>query len=176
MEARERDEKLAVLNGLAGNYAATLSPETAKMWLYLLKDYDVAVVQAAALAMIRRCGSETVPYRTMPPFALMQKELDRMTGARNHASGRRFTPPGRRVAPACIATLPVAHGRLPVPERPAVGQLPALRRVVVHKAFRPNAVAPLVAVRLHLLHGRPDKTAFRTRLTLPCRGDKGGIF
>lgn len=81
MEARERDEKLAVLNGLAGNYAATLSPETAKMWLYLLKDYDVAVVQAAALAMIRRCGSETVPYRTMPPFALMQKELDRMTGA-----------------------------------------------------------------------------------------------
>ena len=81
MAVRERDEKLAVLNGLAGNYAATLSPETAKMWLFLLKDYDVATVQAAALAMIRRYGSETVPYRTMPPFALMQKELDAATGA-----------------------------------------------------------------------------------------------
>lgn len=81
MAVRERDEKLAVLNGLAGNYAATLSAETAKMWLFLLKDYDVATVQAAALAMIRRYGSETVPYRTMPPFALMQKELDAATGA-----------------------------------------------------------------------------------------------
>ena len=44
MDAREREEKLAVLSGLAGNYAAALSPETAKMWLFLLKDYDVASV------------------------------------------------------------------------------------------------------------------------------------
>lgn len=80
MDAREREEKLAVLSGLAGNYAATLSPETAKMWLFLLKDYDLAATQAAALAVIRRYGSETVPYRTMPPFALMQKELDLVTG------------------------------------------------------------------------------------------------
>ena len=75
-----RDEKLAVLNGLAGNYAATLAPETAKMWLFLLKDYSVQQTQAAALAMIRKYGTEAVPYRTMPPFALMQKELDAMTG------------------------------------------------------------------------------------------------
>lgn len=81
MEAREREEKLAVLSGLAGNYAATLSPETAKMWLFLLKDYDVATVQTAALGVIRRYGSETVPYRTMPAFALMQRELDAVTGA-----------------------------------------------------------------------------------------------
>lgn len=76
-----RDEKLAILNGLAGNYAATLSPETAKMWLFLLKDYSVQQTQAAALSVIRKHGTEAVPYKTMPPFALMQKELDALTGA-----------------------------------------------------------------------------------------------
>ena len=76
----EMKEKLAVLNGLAGNYAAVLSPETARMWLFLLKDYALAQVQAAALAVIRRYGSDAVPYRTMPPFALMQKELDALGG------------------------------------------------------------------------------------------------
>lgn len=77
----ERDEKLAILNGLAGNYAATLSPETAKMWLFLLRQYTTAQTQEAALALIRRYGTDAVPYRTMPAFALMQKELDRVTGA-----------------------------------------------------------------------------------------------
>ena len=78
--AGERDRKLEILNGLAGNYAASLAPETAKMWLFLLREYSVAQVQEAALMVIRRHGSETVPYRTMPPFALMQKELDALTG------------------------------------------------------------------------------------------------
>ena len=77
----DRDEKLAILNGLAGNYAATLSPETAKMWLFLLRQYTTAQTQEAALALIRRYGTDAVPYRTMPPFARMQKELDRVTGA-----------------------------------------------------------------------------------------------
>lgn len=80
MADQGRDEKLAILNGLAGNYAATLSPETAKMWLFLLKDYSVQQTQAAALSVIRKHGTEAVPYKTMPPFALMQKELDAMTG------------------------------------------------------------------------------------------------
>ena len=80
MADQGRDEKLAVLNGLAGNYAATLAPETAKMWLFLLKDYSVQQTQAAALSVIRKYGTEAVPYRTMPPFSLMQKELDAMTG------------------------------------------------------------------------------------------------
>lgn len=73
-------EKLAVLNGLAGNYAATLAPETAKMWLFLLREYTVQQTQEAALCVIRKYGTETVPYRTMPPFALMQRELDILTG------------------------------------------------------------------------------------------------
>ena len=81
MADQGRDEKLAILNGLAGNYAATLSPETAKMWLFLLKDYSVQQTQAAALSVIRKHGTEAVPYKTMPPFALMQKELDALTGA-----------------------------------------------------------------------------------------------
>ncbi len=78
--AADRDEKLAVLHGLAGNFSATLSPETSKLWLFLLADYSVQQVQAAALAMIRRCGTDEVPYKTMPPFALLQRELDAMSG------------------------------------------------------------------------------------------------
>ncbi len=81
MADAEREEKLAAISGLAGNFSASLSPETAKMWLFLLKDYSAGETQAAALALIRKHGTETVPYRTMPPFALMQKELDLITGA-----------------------------------------------------------------------------------------------
>lgn len=74
----ERNEKLAILNGLAGNYSAVLSDETSKMWLFLLKEYSVAQVQAAALNLIRKHSD--VPYKAMPPFAMMQKELDILTG------------------------------------------------------------------------------------------------
>ena len=68
--------KLATLNGLAGNYSATLAPETSKMWLFLLQNYTAAQVQAAALNIIRKHSD--VPYRSMPPFAMMQAELDAM--------------------------------------------------------------------------------------------------
>lgn len=80
MAGSDRDEKLAILNGIAGNYSATLAPETAKMWLFLLRDYSVRQTQAAALALIRRHGAD-VPFRSMPPFALLQAELDAQTGA-----------------------------------------------------------------------------------------------
>ena len=66
--------KMATLNGLAGNYSATFSPETAKMWLFLLQDYSAAQVQTAALNLIRKHAD--VPYKSLPPFALMQEELD----------------------------------------------------------------------------------------------------
>lgn len=75
---KEREAKLAILNGLAGNYSATLAPETSKMWLFLLKDYSVAQVQEAALNVIRKHAD--VPYRAMPPFAMMQTELDALDG------------------------------------------------------------------------------------------------
>lgn len=74
----ERDAKLAILNGLAGNYSATLAPETSKMWLFLLADYPVEQVQAAALNVIRKHSD--VPYKSMPPFAMMQRELDALDG------------------------------------------------------------------------------------------------
>lgn len=80
-EEKEMREKLATLNGLAGNFAATLLPETARLWLFLLRDYPAARVQAAALALIRRYGTDQVPYHTMPPFVFMQKALDDMEGA-----------------------------------------------------------------------------------------------
>ncbi len=72
--------KLTALNGLAGNYSAALQPETARMWLYLLRGYSDEQVQAAALDVIREHGPESVPYRSMPPFSLMQKALDRIAG------------------------------------------------------------------------------------------------
>ena len=75
---KEREAKLAILNGLAGNYSATLAPETSKMWLYLLKNYSVAQVQEAALNVIRKHAD--VPYRSMPSFAMMQAELDALDG------------------------------------------------------------------------------------------------
>lgn len=74
----ERESKLAILTGLAGNYSATLAPETSKMWLFLLKDYSVEQVQAAALNVIRKRAD--VPYKSMPPFAMMQAELDQLDG------------------------------------------------------------------------------------------------
>lgn len=74
----ERESKLAILTGLAGNYSATLAPETSKMWLFLLKDYSVEQVQAAALNVIRKHAD--VPYKSMPPFAMMQAELDLLDG------------------------------------------------------------------------------------------------
>jgi len=79
MAENDRDEKLAILNGIAGNYSATLAPETAKMWLFLLRDYSARQTQLAALALIRKHGTD-VPFRSMPPFALLQAELDALTG------------------------------------------------------------------------------------------------
>ncbi len=72
--------KLAALNGLAGNYSAALQPETARMLLYLLRGYSEQQVQEAALDVICEYGPESVPYRSMPPFSLMQKALDRIAG------------------------------------------------------------------------------------------------
>ena len=78
--AAERDEKIAVLHGLAGNFSAELTPETSKLWLFLLAGYSARQVQEAALRLIRRCGTAEVPFRTMPPFALLQRELDAAQG------------------------------------------------------------------------------------------------
>ena len=57
----EEEGKLTALNGLAGNYSAALQPETARMWLYLLRPYSAEQVQEAALAVIRGHGPESVP-------------------------------------------------------------------------------------------------------------------
>lgn len=86
--ADEQSAKLAIINGLAGNYSATLSPETSKMWLFLLRDYNVQEVQAAALNVIKHC--DDVPYKAMPPFAKMQKELDALDGTVRGEAGIRL--------------------------------------------------------------------------------------
>ena len=66
---------------IAVNFAADLSEEQLRLWLVLLASYSREQVQQAATALLRRCGSEQVRFGAMPPFALMQKELDAVTGA-----------------------------------------------------------------------------------------------
>lgn len=79
----DRNRKIAILYGLAGNYSANLGQDTLKLWLFLLAPYTHEQVQSAALAVIKKYGSKDVPYKSMPPFALMQKELDRLAGSAN---------------------------------------------------------------------------------------------
>lgn len=65
---------------IAENYGATVSERTLYMWQTMLEDYPAEMVTKAAMNLIRNVGPEKVAYKTMPPFALMQKELDAVTG------------------------------------------------------------------------------------------------
>lgn len=65
---------------IAENYGATVSERTLYMWQAMLEDYPVEMVSKAAMNLIRNVGPEKVAYKTMPPFALMQKELDAVSG------------------------------------------------------------------------------------------------
>lgn len=66
---------------IAVNFSADLSEQQLRLWLVLLASYSREQVQQAATALLRRCGSEQVRFGAMPPFALMQRELDAVVGA-----------------------------------------------------------------------------------------------
>ena len=66
---------------MAENYETTISPELLKLWLKMLEGYDPAIVEEAVLNVMRKHGHESVQFRSMPPFALIQRELDLLTGS-----------------------------------------------------------------------------------------------
>ena len=80
MVKTENEEKAQLIRMLASNYGATLTEEVATLWLMLLAPYGVDECRRAVLAVVRRFGHEAVQFGCMPPFALVQKELDRASG------------------------------------------------------------------------------------------------
>lgn len=80
MVKEENEEKAQLVRMLASNYGAALTEEVAALWLMLLTPYTVEDCRRALLAVVRRFGHESVQFGYMPPFALAQKELDRITG------------------------------------------------------------------------------------------------
>lgn len=65
---------------LASNYSAELDEDTATLWLVLMSAYSVEDCRSAVLSVVRGCGFESVQFGSLPPFALIQRELDARTG------------------------------------------------------------------------------------------------
>ncbi|HJD97796.1 DUF6475 domain-containing protein [Mailhella massiliensis] len=81
MVKEDNEQKAQLIRMLASNYSAALNEEAATLWLTLLAPYSVEHCRRAVLAVLRRYGHEAVQFGFMPPFALVQKELDRISGA-----------------------------------------------------------------------------------------------
>ena len=77
----EAESKKAIaITVMAENFGKELSPALASLWLDLLAPYDAAHVQAAVRAVI-----EGYEYKTLPPFAVLKRELDNLAGASEQA-------------------------------------------------------------------------------------------
>lgn len=72
--------KTEIILMIAENFGVQATERIIYLWLSLLEDYPEAVCQKAALSLIRNAGNNQVAFNSMPPFALMQKELDALTG------------------------------------------------------------------------------------------------
>lgn len=70
-----QDRKANLLIMLAANFGREFPPELFGIWLDLLGPYDWRQVEQAVKAVIR-----TYDYKTLPPFAVLQRELDRLSG------------------------------------------------------------------------------------------------
>lgn len=71
----DRQRKLAALTGMALNYGKELPAELGKMWLRLLERHPADVVEAAILKVVTE-----YEYKTLPPFAVLNKALRQVTG------------------------------------------------------------------------------------------------
>lgn len=76
----QSEAKMEVVYMVAENFGVTITERVMFLWLSLLDEYPDAVVQKAALNLIRNTGNEQVAYKTMPPFSVMQRELDAISG------------------------------------------------------------------------------------------------
>ena len=77
---RDAEEKMRLIRMLASNYSAELDEDTATLWLVLMSAYSVEDCRSAVLSVVRGCGFESVRFGSLPPFALIQRELDARTG------------------------------------------------------------------------------------------------
>ena len=73
--------KARLIRLLASNYSAELDEDSPTLWLMLLAPYSLEDCRRAVLSVVRRYGNESVRFGSMPPFALLQRELDAVTGA-----------------------------------------------------------------------------------------------
>lgn len=64
---------------LAENFNAPISDNLFKLWMHKLEPYDAKDVQKAISSLIDNLTTE-VPYRTMPAFGFLKRELDAITG------------------------------------------------------------------------------------------------
>lgn len=77
---RDAEEKMRLIRMVASNYSAELDEDTATLWLVLMSAYSVEDCRSAVLSVVRGCGFESVRFGSLPPFALIQRELDARTG------------------------------------------------------------------------------------------------
>ncbi len=80
MNATDGEKKAQLIRLLASNYSAEVDEDSTTLWLMLLAPYSVEDCRHAVLAVVRRYGNEAVRFGAMPPFALIQRELDARTG------------------------------------------------------------------------------------------------
>lgn len=77
---QELAQKITVLDGLAGNFGHKMPEATKNMWLDLLEPYPARLVSQAAQKVLME-----YEYKTMPPFAVLQKAIDSLCGASKEA-------------------------------------------------------------------------------------------
>lgn len=75
MRNDQEARKIMALTALAENYGKEFSDALLNAWLDLLAEYPSEQVESAVKAVIK-----SYEYKTLPPFAVIQRELDRMDG------------------------------------------------------------------------------------------------
>ncbi len=71
----EKEEKAFILNSMFENFGKEASTGFLAMWLKLLENYSIEDVTKASLIVVN-----TYEYKTIPPFAVFKKELDKSLG------------------------------------------------------------------------------------------------
>lgn len=75
MNAKERDKKVMALMALAANFGREFPECLLPIWLDLLEPYSACAVNEAVKRVIL-----SYEYKTIPPFAVLKSELDKITG------------------------------------------------------------------------------------------------
>lgn len=74
-KANDTAQKLKALYGMAMNYGKELPEQLAELWLQLLTPYTAEQVAAAVARVVT-----TYEFKTLPPFAVLKRQLDVFKG------------------------------------------------------------------------------------------------